>query len=218
MSLTIGNVQKFGSLAVKHYWCHGIITTTPDSAPIDRFVIEAAKVQLRNAGLRVVAPSGAWSSFDIDNYRLAYQLVTQAAALCRLTAAEWELYVFQPGNGATPLVPGVTLPPLALAKARFLTANNRAANPGDSKQTVDMHAKKDARSAAFLMGARPYDMPKAQIARTYPGAFEAFKNECEAEALRLASEVASKPSRNRAWYENEFSTILRNARRTYPFV
>ena len=218
MSLTIGNVQKFASLAVKHYWCHGIITATPDSAPIDRFVIEAAKAQLRNAGSRVVAPSGPWSSFDMKNYRLAYQLVTQAAASCGLNAAEWELYVFQPGNGATALVPGASLPPLSIAKAKFLTANNRAANPRASQQTIDIHARNDARSAAFLMGARPYNMPKAQIERSYPGHFEAFKNACEEAALRIANEVASNHLRNRAWYEDEFSKFLRNARVTYLFV
>jgi len=154
----------------------------------------------------------------MKNYRLAYQLVTQAAASCGLNAAEWELYVFQPGNGATALVPGASLPPLSIAKAKFLTANNRAANPRASQQTIDIHARNDARSAAFLMGARPYNMPKAQIERSYPGHFEAFKNACEEAALRIANEVASNHLRNRAWYEDEFSKFLRNARVTYLFV
>jgi hypothetical protein len=218
VSLTIGNVQKFASLAVKHYWCHGLINAIPDSAPIDSYVIQAAKDQLRNAGMPVVAPTGPWSSFDMTKYRMAYQLISQAAAVCGLTVAEWELYVFQPGNGAAALVPGVVLPTITQAMASFLTLNTHAANPGAPRQAIDEKAKMDARYEAFLMGARPYNMSKAQINRNYPGMFDAFKDVCEQESLRIARQVVINPARNRAWYQAQFSTFLTATRAAYPFV
>jgi len=96
--------------------------------------------------------------------------------------------------------------------------NDRAANPGATRQSVDAHARIDARSAAFLMGARPYNMRKSQIESRYPGAFTAFKNACEVEALRVAQDVATNPARTRAWYELQFSTFLGSAQSAFPFV
>jgi len=161
---------------------------------------------------------GPWSSYDLTQYRVAYELVSRAAGVCGLTAAEWELYVFQPGNGANALIPGAPLVPLDQAKNQFLIVNNRAAKPGDSRQLIDAHAKTDARSAAFLMGARPYDMPKSQIDRLYPRQFDAFKVACEQESLRIANQVSINPARNRSWYEREFISFLQATRTAFLFV
>jgi hypothetical protein len=87
MSFTIGNSQKLISVAILQAWCHGLIKSTPESAPIDTCVNEAARQQVIAAGQVPITPLRRWSNFDIIDYRVAF-LLTNAWNICNLSAAE----------------------------------------------------------------------------------------------------------------------------------
>ena len=218
MSFTIGNAQKLISVAVKHAWCHGMITGIPESAPIDRYVIKAACQQLIEAGQVPTMPKHSWSNFDLSDYRVAYQLMINAGSVCNRSAAEWELYVFQPGNGASPLPAGFLSQDVPDAKNSFLRSNKNAAKLGATSLQIATTAMSDARGAAFLMGARPYNMPKDEIENLYPGQFDAFKQRAEHEAWRITELLAAMPDGNRAWIENEIQQLVPQLRAAFPFV
>ena len=218
MSFTIGNSQKLISVAIKHAWCHGLIAGIPESAPIDSYVIEAARQQVIAAGHVPIMPQRRWSNFDLSDYRVAYKLIIAAGNVCNLSAAEWELYVFQPGNGASPLPIGFLPPGISAAMNSFLLSNKNAANPGATSLQIATTAMSDSRWAAFLMRARPYNLPKAEIENLYPGQFCAFKQRAEHEAWRTAKTLAAMPFGNRSWIENEIKQLVPRLRSEFHFV
>jgi hypothetical protein len=223
MSFTIGNSQKLISVAIKHAWCHGLIKGIPESAPIDSYVIEAARQQVLAAGQVPIMPLRRWSNFDLSDYRVAYNLMMKAGGVCNLSAAEWELYVFQPGNGASPLpvggaASGSIASGISAAKISFLLSNKNAAKPGATATQIATTAMRDARWAAFLMRARPYNLPKADIENLYPGQFGAFKQQSEQEAWRITQQLATMPVGNRSWIENEIQQLVPRLRNRFSFV
>lgn len=219
MSLTVGNTQKLASIAVKHAWCHGLLASTPESAPFDVWVGEAAVEQLLIAGLPPIKVAKPWSSMNLEEYRLVWKLLSSAAAVCGMSVAEWELRAFQPGKGASPVRFDVPLASLASEQARFLTTNSFAAEPGASLLDISRCAGEDARHAAYLMGARPYNMSRSEIHQRFPGQFEEFKADSQNEAWGVADLlITGKLANARPAIEGEMTQIVTRLRATYAFV
>lgn len=219
MPLTVGNTQKLVSIAVKHAWCHALLPDFPESAPFDRFVYRAANEQVGLAGLRSTVLMRPWSKMDLHDYAEAWDLLMRAAGSTGLSVAEWELRVFQPGRGAVPIPVGAPLVRLEDAKAAFLAGNSYAANPGSPLVDIERSARSDARHAAFLMGARPYDFSKAQIDASFPGQFEAFKEESEVEAWRITEEfISGRKDLTHEVVVTEVERLTKRLREKYPFL
>ena len=220
MSFTVGHAQKMLSLCVKHAWCHNLIQWIPDSAPIDAEVLKTLAEEIYLSSGVTVSPPQPWSQYDMIEYSYSWSLVSQAAAACNITPAEWELRIFKPTGSSSALGgPLINATPLSVAKTNFLNSNPRAANPGATLNSIKVMATSDSRSAAFLMGARPYDMSKSDIEQNFPGEFQNFKNECEDIVWGYTSNyISSSTPFTRTQFINDINAFVATIRNTYPFV
>ncbi len=84
--LRIGTVQKGLNLYLKMLWCLEADWPTPPHCPIDRIVLQAARIYENWTQLNSIAMYQEWVS----------KLHTHAARLGFSSLAEWELYTWNP--------------------------------------------------------------------------------------------------------------------------
>ena len=82
----VSHAQKSISVFIKHLWCLGEIPE-PKICPIDRVVLKQTKARL--------SKDLAWGYVNtIEEHRVKFKYVLEAAAVEKLSVARWELFNF----------------------------------------------------------------------------------------------------------------------------
>lgn len=87
INFRVGQSQKILNLMLKYYWCLGWLEYTPPHCPIDRVIIEAAKVKIKGK-------TPAWTKMlSIKEYKEIISFIKKDITFSCLS--NWELCVYQ---------------------------------------------------------------------------------------------------------------------------